>query len=139
MADLIEIEVKDCWRTNMLGAADDAKLLAILPAQGPTYARLRERLRLAEGACRQMAAFRGDARWLPMAFMLNDICQRARAWIVAHFAREVFLTLERELRKCVAIADTVENKKTGISGLILPAALPLTRTEGRPVQVIAPV
>lgn len=136
---LLEHEIKAMWRTSMLGAADDAKILAVVPAQGPAFVRMRERLALAEGACRQMAHWREDARWLYLAPQMERLHQMARVMIVSHFARPLFLKLEELLRKLVADADALENKSTGKAGMILPKPLHLDRPSGdRPVQIILP-
>lgn len=131
-----EIEIKDMWRQSMLGAADDAQLLAVLPAQGATYKRMRERLKLAEGACRQMCHWREDARWLVLPFQLAALHEMTRSMIVSHVPRPLFLKMEETLRKIVRDADELENKATGRVGMILPKPLHLDRTEGRPVQVL---
>lgn len=133
---LLEHEIKDCWRQNMLGAADDARLLVTLPAQGATFVRMRERLKLAEGACRQMCHWREDARWLVLGPQLEMLHQITRAMIVSHHARPLFFRLEATLRKLVHDADLLENRATEHAGMILPKPLPLDRTEGRAVQVI---
>jgi hypothetical protein len=135
---LLEHEIKDCWRHNMLAAADAAKVLAIVPFTGPTFVRLREALKLAEGACRQMCHWREDARWLYLAPMLEHVHQQA-AWMLRHRdARKMLNTLEAALRKLVFDAELLENKATGKVGPILPKPLRLDRTEGRPMQVLNP-
>ena len=126
------------WRDAMTGAADDCRLLAVLPAQGPTFARLRERLKLAEGACRQMCWWRDDTRWLYLAPMLEQTHQMVLEMIRMHAARQLFLKLEHTLRKLIRDADILENAKTGHVGMILPESQKLDRTEGRPMQVLSP-
>ena len=133
---LTELEIRQCWRHNLLAAADRAKTLAIVPAQGPTYAAMRENLKLAEGACRQMCHWREDARWLYLAPMLERTHQMCGDMIRSHYARPLFLKLELVLRKLVVDADALENKATGKLGMILPKPERLDRTEGRPVQVL---
>lgn len=122
----------------MLGAADDCRLLSTLPAQGPTYVRLRERLKLAEGACRQMCWWRDDTRWLYLAPMLERTHQMVGDMIRNHYARPLFLKLEMTLRKLIHDADRLENAATGRMGMILPESERLDRTEGRPMQVLSP-
>ena len=134
-----EQEIKDCWRTNMLSAASEARLLVILPAQGATFVRMREHLSLAEGACRQMAHWREDARWLYLAPKMEQLHQMTRLMIVSHYASPLFTILAHLLEKLVSAADLLENKKTGRVGMILPEPLRHDRTEGRAVQVQNPV
>lgn len=133
---LTEAEIKDCWRANMLGAADDCSLLQTLPAQGATFVRLRERLKLAEGSCRQMGHWREDSRWLYLAPQLENLHQMARVMIVSHYARQLFTKLEITLRKIVKAADDLENKATGKVGMILPDTSRGPHRDTRPVQVL---
>ena len=121
----------------MLGAADDASLLMVLPAQGPTYVRMRKRLALAEGACRQLGHWREDSRWFYLAPRLEALHQMTRIMIASHYPRPLFQKLAETLRKLVRDADILENAATGRTGQILPKPLPLDRPSGdRPVQVI---
>lgn len=133
-----ETEIKDMWRTSMLSAASDCALLAILPAQGATYSRLRERLRLAEGACRQMCQWREDARWLYLAPRLDTLRQMAMQMINSRQPRALYHQLGQTLKQIVAFCDGLENRATGKMGMIIPDPEPLIRTESRPVQVIEP-
>jgi hypothetical protein len=135
---LTEAEIKDCWRTNMLGAADDCALLQVLPAQGATFVRLRERLKLAEGACRQMGHWREDSRWIYLAPQLENLHQMARVMITNHYARQLFTKLEITLRKIVASAHDLETKATGKVGMILPDTSRAPHRDTRPVSVIVP-
>jgi hypothetical protein len=135
---LTEAEIKDCWRTNMLGAADDCSFLQTLPAQGATFVRLRERLKLAEGACRQMGHWREDSRWLYLAPQLENLHQMARVMIVSHYARQLFTKLEITLRKIVDAADALENKKTGKVGMILPDTSRGPHRDTKPVSILLP-
>lgn len=138
MAELTEREIKSCWRENMLGAADDCNLLMALPAQGVTYARLRDRLGLAEGACRQMCQWREDARWLYLAPRLEILRDMAMHMINQRQPRVLYKQLGQTLRQIVAFCDDLENKATGRMGMIVPEPQALIRTESRPVQVIEP-
>lgn len=136
---LTEREIKDCWRSALLAAADCAKALTTVPAQGPEYVKLRMYLALAEGACRQMGWWRDDARWFPLGMMPEQFHQVARGMIGNKYARQGFRVLEGKIRQLVATADELENKRTGRVGMILPEPLADTRTEGRSVQVKNPV
>ena len=135
---LTEAEIKDCWRHNMLAAADKCSLLQTLPAQGATFVALREHLKLAEGACRQMGHWREDSRWLYLAPQLENLHQMARVMIVSHYARQLFTKLEITLRKIVAGAHDLETKKTGKVGMILPDTSRGPHRDTKPVSVIIP-
>lgn len=136
MTDLTELEILDCLRTNLRGAADDCVMLQKLPAQGPTFVRMRERLKYVENACRQMSFFREDTRWLPVGIMMELVHQKSRTWIVEHVARTKFRLLERNLRMLVLAAEDLETRATGRMGMILPDVQPGPLRENRPVQVI---
>ena len=137
MGDLSETEILDCMRTNLRRAAENAEALALQPKQGPTFECLRTELALVEGCCRQMAAWREDSRWLPIAPMMEEAHQRARVWIVKHYARSAFLKLAANLRALAATCDKLETAKTGRIGMILPETPKLFR-ENRPVAVRRP-
>lgn len=136
----LESEIKAMWRHAMLAAADDAHQLTAgsILVRGPTYERLREHLKLAEGACRQMCHWREDARWLYLAPMLERTHQMCGEMLRSRYFGELFLKLEETLRKLVYDADRLENAATGKLGMITPKPLALDRTQGRPIQVIAP-
>ena len=135
---LTEAEIKDMWRSSMLAAASDCSLLQTLPAQGATFVRLRENLKLAEGACRQMGHWREDSRWIYLAPQLENLHQMARMMIVSHYARQLFTKLEITLRKIVAGAHDLETKKTGKVGMILPDTSRGPHRDTKPVSVIIP-
>src|SRR5258708_1037730 len=88
MANLTENEILDCLIPNYREAAEHCGLLAKLPAQGTTYVKLRENLKLLEGAARQMLMWRQDGRWLKVA---ND-CARCHQicgdWLRGHAPRK---------------------------------------------------
>lgn len=117
---LTEQEIADKLRDSLKGAAADAKLLASLPAQGPTYMRLRDRLGEAETACRMMAYWREDTRWLAMGLKMEEAHQRCRGWIVSHRARPIFLMFAEKLQDMTQMVSVMETRKTGRAGLIMP-------------------
>lgn len=131
-----EAEIKQVWRDSLLAAASDCDLLAKLPARGATYQRMVSRLKLAEGAARQMCTWREDARWLPVASIIEQLHQMAGQMIRKHAPGPWFLGVARELRKTITVLDQLENAATGKLGMILPQPLPLIRESGeRLVQV----
>ena len=138
MTQLTEREIIDCLRTNLRGAADDCEALVRLPAQGPTFMRLRDRLKLVEGACRQMTYWREDTRWLPVGMMMEAVHQKSRQWIVGHQPRKLFGMLAERLRMLHAAAEMLETRATGRSGAILPPVVPGPHRDNRPVQVKTP-
>jgi hypothetical protein len=137
MADLTETEILDCMRHNLTLAAQHAEALALQPKQGPNFERLRAELRLVEGCCRQMSAWREDTRWLPIGLMMEECHQRARRWIVSRTARQSFLKLAENLRALLASCQRLETAATGRVGMILPDA-PVPFRENRLVQVVRP-
>jgi hypothetical protein len=135
---LPESEILDCLRENLRGAADDCELLVKLPAQGPTFTRMRARLKLVEGACRQMAHWRSDTRWLPVGIMMEAVHQKSRDWIVKHAPRPLFRKLGENLRMLQMAAEGLETHATGRMGTILPDVQAGPLRQGRPVQVLVP-
>ena len=145
MRSLSEVEIFSCLSENFRLAAEDCEKLAWLPKRGPTYKRLMDELKLCEGACRQVAQFRGDARWLQMGLQLHEAHRRAGTWLRMYVAKDsrkvahpLFLKLAECLRWGRANADKMRHAATGRLGLILPKPLPGPHRDARPVQVMTP-
>lgn len=130
---LTEVEILDQMRTQCRKAIEDAENLAKLPAQGPTYVRLREELKLIEGCCRQAAYWREDARWLPIGLKMEEAHQRARVWVTRHYARKMFLMLANNLRALERKIDNLQHHATGRRGTILPDVQAAPHRDTRPV------
>src|ERR1700687_4447619 len=82
MGRLTETEIFDCLKTNLRLAAQSCDKLAVSPRKGPTYVKLRDELRLVEGACGQAAFWRGgDARWLKIGLFMAEAHKRAGGWL----------------------------------------------------------
>ena len=135
MPGLTEAEILDQLRRNVRQAAEHCEDLAVLPQFGPTYRAMREELSLIEGCCRQMAAWRGDARWLPLGLWAEECHKRSQHWLRYHFPRKLFLKLGENLRALQRGMELVEQKATGKLGPIVPKPMPGPLRQGRPVQV----
>jgi hypothetical protein len=145
MAYVQEIEMFSCLTENFRLAAEAAEALAVLPKRGPTYKKLMDQLKLCEGACRQVARERGDARWLQIGLAMDQAHQRAGTWLRKYIggkdrqiAHRLFLLLGENLRFGQAEAEKMRHAATGKLGLILPKPLPSPHRETRPVQVVRP-
>lgn len=145
--DLSEVELLDQIKQNLRMCAEDCGNLANAPRYGQIYVRMRQRLKEIEVACNQVAVHRnGDARWLPMGMMMEEIHQRTGHWLRAGQAlaarqsrAHLFRKLAEKLREAHAGCIALETRRTGrADGLILPKPLPFHR-EHRPVQVLSPV
>lgn len=135
MAELTEREILDCLKENLRLASEGADALAV-GTRGPIYLEFRESMRLVEGACRQMGAWRGDSRWLPFGMKINEALQRCGNWLRSKEPAWRFAGLAEILRVALAQAHDLETKATGHIGVILPKPLPApTRTEGRSILV----
>ena len=132
MSDLTELESFDCLRTNLRSAAQNCVNLAKLPAQGPTYRKLIDELRLIEGSARQIAAFRFDMRWSQFGYEMARFHDRIGECIRSRAARKIFLEMAKMMRAKLVEADKLRTAKTGKLGPILPKVQPLHR-ENRPV------
>jgi hypothetical protein len=135
VSDLTEVEIFDCLFSNLRGAIDDTEQLSRLPLPGPTYARLRERLKLVEGAARQAAHWREDTRWLPLGIQMETCHQLASKWLREHYPPRIFLGLKAHLQVALQFSDRLKDDATGRIGTILPEQLPEPHRETRPVQV----
>lgn len=133
MARLTEQEIVDCLITNFRLAAESCEALAKLPAKGPTYRRLREELKLCEGAARQLCYWREDARWLQIGLYMEECHKRAGGWLRGHHPSRLFTMLADNLRAGLARAQELKDAKTGKAGAILPKPV----ETGRNVSSIA--
>ena len=131
---LTETEVIDCLKSNLRLAAQSCDKLAVSPRKGPTYRQLRDQLRLVEGACRQVAYFRGgDARWLRVGLFMAEVHKRAGDWLrgpkrpdgtraklAPGHMHPLFLKLADNLRAAYGKAEELQTKATNRIGPILP-------------------
>ena len=141
---LQEIEIFDCLRTNLKQAAEEARQLAWHPRRGHIYLAMCAHVGLAEGACRQAAVHREDARWLTLGMALSGVPKRAGRWIrgmpskaARSEAHRLFLKLGETLDKMAYDFDRLRDMATGHIGMILPEPLALSR-DTRPVSVRLP-
>jgi hypothetical protein len=145
MPHVTEAEILSLLKETFRRAAEHCDKLAILPARGPTYRRLRDDLATAENCCRQMGWFRQDSRWFPIGQMMEEAHKRAGGWLRdktmprtanSNLAHPLFLKLAENLRGGIAMAERVETMATGRVGMILPKPRRgPDRTQGRMVQV----
>ncbi len=131
---LSETEVLDCLKSNLRLAAQSCDKLAVSSRKGPTYRQLRDQLRLVEGACRQVAYFRGgDARWLQVGLFMAEAHKRAGDWlrglkqpdgtrikVAPGQMHPLFTRLAEVLRSAYSKAEELRTKATNRIGPILP-------------------
>lgn len=115
-----EVEIKDRLRQSLKEAASDARLLGILPMQGPTYEKMRENFALAETCCRQLGHYREDARWFQQALVMERAKEMTRRWITTHQKRNLFPMLAEKLEEMARVVGLLETRKTGRVGIIMP-------------------
>jgi hypothetical protein len=149
MGALTEVEIFDCLKANFRLAAQLCDDLAKNPRKGLTYRNLRDALRLVEGACKQAAAWRADARWLKIAFLMGEAHKRAGGWLRGYkdgqgrnikmadgHLHPLFVGLAENLRKGYVLAEQFQNRATGVVGRpILPTPLEGPHRDTRPVHI----
>ena len=136
MGALTEVEIFSCMSQNLRLAAEHAEFLAVSPIRGPTYAKLRENLKLVEGCCRQASAWREDTRWLDLGLTMGAAWQSSLNWLMGYkmgnlrikYANQhlhpMFLHLGAYLREAATIADRYKNQRAPKLGMILPDVRP---------------
>ncbi len=143
-----EREILSLLKQAFCRAAEHCDKLAVLPARGPTYRKLREDLEIAENCCRQVAWYRQDTRWLHIGLLMAEAHKRAGTWLRdrtmprtanLNAAHPLFIRLAQNLRFGATRAEALGTMATGRVGMILPKIQtgPL-RTQGRLVQVKTP-
>jgi hypothetical protein len=126
MGDLTEAEIVSRHK-QALGEAHsacqelgrNADPLYLAP-RGKHYIALRQAIEHLEGSARQMAHFRGDARWTKLGFLYARLLQSIQPLYVrtrwAEFGKmAAFFGPDGQRR-----LDELQTRKTGKSGLILP-------------------
>jgi hypothetical protein len=142
---LTEREIFSCMTENLAEAAERCAQLAWHPLRGFVYIQFRKNLKLAEGACRQAAAHREDARWLPIALQLGELHKRCGAWLRSSPTTDTRNQVHPLFKKTAEIllalarqAEDVRDKATNSIGIILPKPLPGPHRDTRPIQVLTP-
>lgn len=151
MGALTETEIFDCLKTNFRLAAEHCENLAKLPRKGPSYVRLRESLKLVEGACRQAAMWRDDTRWLRIGLMMAEAHDRAGTWLrgikrpngqrvklAEGHMHPLFMKLAEHLRTLAVKAEDFRTRSTGRTGILLPQVLAGPHRDTRPVHISVP-
>ena len=126
MSDLTEVEIFDCLATHFRLAAENCKKLALLPRKGANYKNLRDQLHIIEGAARQACYWREDTRWLAVGQRAAQAHRLSGDWLRKYKAspnvlRKLFLSLEEFMNFGYRLSFDLKDKRTGISGAILPA------------------
>lgn len=134
-AALTEREILSRLEESLRECADYAYQLSI-GKRGPIYKKFMQSMKLAEGCCRQMSAWREDTRWLPFGIKIGLAQERCGRWLREKHGPAAFAKLAEILRQARYEASKLEHDKTGRAGAILPEeqAAP-TRTQGRPVSM----
>lgn len=151
MGALTESEIFDCLASNFKLAAEHAADLGKLPKKGPTYIKFRAELKLLEGACRQAAYWRQDARWLRLGLYMEETHKRAGDWLrgyklpsgvrVTHregTLHPLFMKLAENLRAAARKSEDFRDRATGRMGMILPKMADGPHRDTRPVPVTLP-
>ena len=105
------------------------------------FSKLMRDLEAIEACCREMAKHRDDLRWLLSVPYLAEVQRRAQRWLVPFTVagKKLFVTLAGVLDQLHAQVRRLELLRAPKLGFIDLPDQPFTRTQGRPVQVMAPV
>ncbi len=122
---LTEQEILDRHKQSLQEAFDAAQWLATqqradnAAPRGRRYAALRRALDELEGSCRQMAHWRGDARWLKLGTIYTRAMQLAQRKYIGQRWVD-FGTMSQIFAKGLRSMDELATRPTGKSGIILP-------------------
>lgn len=144
---LTEKEIAGCIRENSRLAAQHCDDLSGNAVHGPSYIALRDELKLIEGACRQLGAWRGDYRWSRLSLQMEVAHQKAGEWLRGiptydangkftgrmQSPRELFAKLAENLRALFKKCDDMQTRATGKVGVILPADAPIMHRDTKPI------
>jgi len=145
---LTEADVISRLKSSMREAIQASNDLAVKSRLGAPYQRLRDHLALIEGCCRQLAAFRDDATWLPFGIFAAECHKRAGSWLrgktiggdagqvhifkTDHEKNQLFVKLAEMLTHILEAVDIKTNAATHTVGAILPKPPAEERRTGRP-------
>lgn len=140
-----EREILTLLKAVFRRAAEHCDKLAVVPARGPEYRKLREDLQIAENCCRQVGWYRQDTRWFQIGLAMEEAHKRAGGWLRdrsmprtwnSNRSHPLFLKLAENLRFGATQCERLETVATGKVGMILPTPRRgPDRTQGRMVQV----
>ena len=144
--NVTEREILSLLKQTFRRAAEHCDNLAVLPARGPTYQKLRDDLATCENCCRQVAWYRQDTRWLHIGLLMEEAHKRSGNWLrtiprtsTTNHAHPLFIRLAENMRAGIKKVEELETMATGRVGMILPEITkgPI-RTQDRPMQVKTP-
>lgn len=140
----VESETIDHMRDSLRQCIDACDNLARYSLRGLQYDRLRKHLEKTEGACREMAVFRNDARWLPFGMFMANAHKLAGLWLRGYMKdgiyhvwttghqNQMFVQLGKELKVILEGLDKMATAATGTTSPILPSPPAEERRIGRP-------
>jgi len=128
-----EQEIFQRLSDSFKAAAECCDKLSSDPKTGPNYMRLREHLRMIEGAARQAAHWREDTRWLKIGLNAAQCHQKAGDWLRSHAPRVYFDKLASAMRQLHLSTERLKTQPTGRMGAILPVVPPLPSRSVHPV------
>lgn len=139
VSDLSEIEIFDCLVTNFRDAAEHCEALALQHnrIEGQRYVKLRDNLVKIEGAARQAAMWRDDARWLAIGQHAAECHKKCGDWLRFKTRGRMFEKCAENMRMMLAAAQDMKDRATGVRGAILPPT-PKYDPANRSVQVRTP-
>lgn len=148
MGALTEVEIFSCLSDNLRASIQLATDLAYKPGQGPTYSDFRDEMLSAENCCKQAAVWRQDSRWYPLGNVIAQHAAITGKWLRGYktegregktfYSRDLYLLLAENLSGLLVIMEHLKTDRTERIGAILPDIQPLSRTQGRPMQVKSP-
>lgn len=126
MTALTETEILDRHTQSLHEARQACQFLArqadpeLLAPRGRHYQALKEALALLEGTCRQMAAFRDDARWLRLGMVYAKAMRLAQVKFVGQ-RWAAFGTMMGVFDNGLRNMTDLKDQRTGRRGMILPS------------------
>lgn len=132
MSDLTEAEVIDRLKSSLRECMDASKALATDSRRGKHYSALREHLKLVEGCCRQLGAFREDSRYFKLGLQMEECHKAAGGWLRGYRVNgikimvapgqlnEMFVRLYINIEAILHGVEMMVVAKTGQRGPIVP-------------------
>ena len=119
---LQEYEIFQRLEDSFRSAAEHCEALAIQQnrIKGQRYVKLREHLHFIEGASRQAAAWRSDARWLAIGQFAMECHKKCGDWLRFRTKGPMFKKCAENMRMMELASRELKDRATGRLGDILP-------------------
>ncbi len=121
-------------------AISGCRRIASHPYHGPAFTDLMNNIMVIDRCCRRMNGIRLDTRWLNGLDALNQVKVKAQSWLcpASVESKKMFTLLADFLLAFKRGLTGLMLKKPPTLGIVVPEMAAVSRTQGRPSQILLP-